>query len=338
MIDSEAAQSGSETDQRLYTPAPGEAQLTARAVIVGCLVGSVVSCTNIYIGLKIGWSFGASIISAVLGFSAFAAFGKRLSVLETNSAQTAGSAAGYMSSAAGLLAAIPAMNLLGFEISWPMLILWSLGVAFLGVFYAVPLRRQFVEIDKLRFPTGTATAQTIMAMFSEAAEAMSKARVLLLTGVAAGLFTLASHFVPVLESLPLHQWFSVPLLSILATWSFKVYLGPSLFGAGFLIGPRVVLSLVLGAIIAWGVLVPRRCRTTRSRRSSWRRWLASLFHVYGPLNRSSPMFPAHWQWESRSSSRLTTLWSCSMVWSPGGFGNKYPLSQQTSLRSPWRRV
>ncbi len=237
-------------DERLYTPAPNEAQLTARAILVGCLVGSVVSCTNIYIGLKIGWSFGASIISAVLGFSVFAAMGKRLSVLETNTAQTAGSAAGYMSSAAGLLAAIPAMNLLGHDIAWPMLMLWSVAVAFLGVFYAVPLRRQFVEVDKLRFPTGTATAETIMAMFSEAAEAMAKARMLIYTGLAAGAFTLASHFFPELEAPPLHEWVGIPLLATLATWSFTVYLGPSLLGAGFLIGPRVVLSLVLGALIA----------------------------------------------------------------------------------------
>jgi hypothetical protein len=122
-------------DERLYTPAPNEAQLTARAIIVGCLVGSVISCTNIYVGLKIGWAFGASIIAAVLGFSVFAATGRRLTVLETNTAQTAGSAAGYMSSAAGLLAAIPAMNLLGYEIAWPMLILWSLAVAFLVLCY-----------------------------------------------------------------------------------------------------------------------------------------------------------------------------------------------------------
>ncbi len=188
-----------------YTPAPGEAQLTARAVIVGCLVGSVVSCTNIYIGLKIGWTFGASIISAVLGFSLFSLLGslgkaRRLSVLETNITQTAGSAAGSMASAAGLVAAIPAMELLGFEISWPALMIWSLAVAFLGVFFAVPLRRQMVEVDKLRFPTGTATAETILAMASDAGDALLKARVLLWSGLGAGLFTLAYHFVPQPES------------------------------------------------------------------------------------------------------------------------------------------
>ncbi|MEO2046759.1 MAG: OPT family oligopeptide transporter [Pirellulales bacterium] len=255
-----------------YTPAPGEAQLTARAVVVGCLVGSVVSCTNIYIGLKIGWTFGASIISAVLGYSLFTMLGslgkaRRLTVLETNITQTAGSAAGSMASAAGLVAPIPAMALLGYEISWPALMAWSLSVAFLGVFFAVPLRRQMVEVDKLRFPTGTATAETILAMASEAGDAgaaLIKARVLIWSGLGAGLFALAYHFVPQLESPPVHLWLTQWMpdsaiaggIALAAAWSFKIYLGPSLFGAGLLIGPRVVLSLLLGSLVAWGILGP----------------------------------------------------------------------------------
>jgi uncharacterized oligopeptide transporter (OPT) family protein len=239
-----------------HIPAADEVQLSFRAVAVGCLVGSVVSCTNIYIGLKIGWTFGASIISAVLGFAAFSLTHRRLSVLETNIAQTAGSAAGSMAPAAGLVAAIPAMAMLGHTIPWPSLMLWSLAIAFLGVFFAVPLRRQMVEVEKLRFPTGTATAETIMAMHGEAAAALAKARVLLWSGIVAGAFTLAYHFVPQLESPPLEQWIGWSGLAIAATWTFKLYLGPSLLGAGFLIGPRVVLSLVLGAVVAWGVLGP----------------------------------------------------------------------------------
>ncbi|MCO4760856.1 MAG: OPT/YSL family transporter [Myxococcales bacterium] len=244
-----------ESDQK-YFPKPGEKQLTARAIIVGCLVGSVVACTNIYIGLKIGWTFGASIVSAVLGFAVFRLMGKHLSVLETNITQTAGSAAGSMASAAGLVAAIPAMNLLGYKISWTGLVLWSLAVAFLGVFFAVPLRRQMVVEEKLRFPTGTATAETILAMFSDAGEALAKAKVLIYAGLAAGLFTLTSHFVPQLESPPIYKWVDVAAITLAASWGFKLYLGPSLFGAGFLIGPRVCLSLLLGALIAWVGLGP----------------------------------------------------------------------------------
>ncbi|MCO6044383.1 OPT/YSL family transporter [Aeoliella sp. ICT_H6.2] len=231
-------------------------QLTFRAIVTGCLVGSIIACTNIYIGLKIGWTFGASIISAVLGFSFFAVINDRLSVMETNIAQTSGSAAGSMASAAGLVAAIPAMQLMGYQITWWELMLWSLAVAFLGVFFAVPLRRQMVLVDQLKFPTGTATAETITAMYSEASVAIAKARVLLFAGLFAGLFTLAYYFVPELEQPPIAEWTGVAVLATMSAWGFKVYLGPALLGAGFLIGPRVVLSLLGGAIIGWGILGP----------------------------------------------------------------------------------
>lgn len=239
-----------------YQPAVGEAQLTTRAILVGSLVGGVVGCTNIYIGLKIGWSFGASIVSAVLGYAFFAIIGKRLSVLETNITQTAGSAAGSMASAAGLLAPIPAMAMLGYEITWYALILWSLSVSFLGIFFAVPLRRQMVEIDRLRFPTGTATAETILALVSDAGDAVANARILISAGIFAAVFTLGYHFFPQIESPPIDQWTGIGVLMVAATWGFKVYLGPSLLGAGFLIGPRVVLSLLLGAILSWAILGP----------------------------------------------------------------------------------
>ncbi|MGE0791954.1 MAG: OPT family oligopeptide transporter [Sandaracinaceae bacterium] len=248
---------GSKHPEQKYVPQKDEPQLTARALIAGCLVGSIVACTNIYIGLKIGWTFGASIISAVLGFALFAALGKKLTVLETNITQTAGSAAGAMASAAGLVAAIPAMQLLDFELSWYQLMLWALAVAFLGVFFAVPLRRQMVEIDKLRFPTGIATCETVLAMNADGSDARSKASMLVISALVAGVFTLGTHFFPVLEGPPIHEWIpSVAFLATMAAWGFKLYLGPSLLGAGFLIGPRVALSLVGGAIIAWAVLGP----------------------------------------------------------------------------------
>jgi uncharacterized oligopeptide transporter (OPT) family protein len=39
--------------------------------------------------------------------------------------------------------------------------LWSLGLSFIGVFFAVPLREQTIIKEQLKFPSGTATAQMI---------------------------------------------------------------------------------------------------------------------------------------------------------------------------------
>lgn len=46
-----------------------EQQLTVRALVVGVLLGAVVSASNIYLGLKTGWTFGASLFGGILGFA-----------------------------------------------------------------------------------------------------------------------------------------------------------------------------------------------------------------------------------------------------------------------------
>ncbi|MCY4595242.1 MAG: OPT/YSL family transporter [Bryobacterales bacterium] len=250
-----AAESTPSASEQIYWPTADERQLTARSIIAGCLLGGIVSCMNIYMGLKIGWSFGGSLIAAILGFALFMSLGRSLSVLECNVTQTTGSAAGTMASAAGLLAAIPAMNLLGFQIPLPGMFLWALSIAYLGVFFAVPLRRQMIEVDKLRFPTGTATAETILAMFAKASEAVEKARALLWAGALAGAFTLLTYFIPDLE-MPPTEILGIGALTVAAAWGFQLYFGPMLFGAGILIGPRVGASLALGAVVSWGVLGP----------------------------------------------------------------------------------
>jgi len=236
---------------RIYEPEAGEAQLSFRAVLTGCILGAVVAAMNISLGLKIGWSLGGSLIAAILGYTFWMPF-KRLSVLETNIAQTAGSACGSMASTAGLLSAIPALAMLGTTLSWGQLVLWGTAVGFLGVFYAVPLRNQMVVLEKLRFPTGTATANTIQSMHADGAEAVRQAKVLLKFGVASGLFALGAYFIPQMESPPLE--FGV--LGLMATWTFKLYLSPVFFGVGGLVGMRVGASMLVGAIVAWGLVGP----------------------------------------------------------------------------------
>ncbi|MEZ4473816.1 MAG: OPT family oligopeptide transporter [bacterium] len=251
----------------IYTPEPGETQLSFRAVLTGTLLGSVVCAMNIYFGLRTGWSIGGSLIAAILSYSIFNILKPAVpfSRLETNIAQTAGSAAGSMTSTAGLLAAIPAMMILGFHLGWLELYLWAASVAWLGVFFAVPLRRQMVLVEKLRFPTGTATANTIVAMYASGADALRKSRALLMFAAGAGAFTLAKHFLPELEEPPLPTWFAswfgenalvTTLVAVPAAYSFTVLISPLMLGAGVLIGMRVALSLLAGALVAWGVLAP----------------------------------------------------------------------------------
>lgn len=243
------------SEDKLYQPQPGERQLSLRALLVGCSIGALVTAMNLYFGLRTGWSMGGSLIAAILSYSFFQVIKTKthFGVLETNIAQTAGSAAGSMTSAAGLLAAIPAMSLLGYKLTTLELFIWALSVAYIGVFFAVPLRKQMVVIEKLRFPTGTATAETIMAVFAKGDEALRKSKTLLYIALFSALLTLASYFISPLGHPPIMNWLG---LGVLAAWGFSVLISPMMFGAGILIGPRIGLSLLIGAVLSWGIVGP----------------------------------------------------------------------------------
>ena len=118
--------------------------------------------------------------------------------------------------------------------------------------FSVPLRRQYVVIEKLRFPTGTATANTIMAMFATADESIKKAKVPVNFGLFAFFYIVAAHFFHALERPPVAEIVGSSLLATLATWGFSVYIGPMLIGAGLLIGPRTGSSLLWLVLSAGG--------------------------------------------------------------------------------------
>ncbi len=49
-------------------------QLTWRALIMGSVLGGVLSLTNLYIGLKSGWCFGVAITACILSYAIWAGF------------------------------------------------------------------------------------------------------------------------------------------------------------------------------------------------------------------------------------------------------------------------
>lgn len=116
--------------------------------------------------------------------------------------QTVAVAVGSMPLSAGFVGVIPALETLlkpseggPLYLSMPKLIFWSLGIAFFGVFFAVPLRRQVIIKEKLKFPSGTATALMISVLHGsekggkalqseEGAEPMSSIEVATATAVA----------------------------------------------------------------------------------------------------------------------------------------------------------
>src|SRR5262245_63413771 len=121
--------------------------------------------SNVYVFFKTGWSLGVTLTACILAFAAFKlleVFGARpLGVLENNALTTVASGAGYMTGG-GNMAAFGAL-LMVTTVRPPQvpMVLWFAVIAALGVFAAIPIKRQLINREGLAFPTGTATAETL---------------------------------------------------------------------------------------------------------------------------------------------------------------------------------
>jgi hypothetical protein len=52
--------------------------VTFRAMFIGCCCGALVNASNVYLGLKTGWTFGASLFGAIIGFAILKPLAKAL--------------------------------------------------------------------------------------------------------------------------------------------------------------------------------------------------------------------------------------------------------------------
>ena len=90
---------------------PRLAEFTLKAVLAGLLFGVLFGAANAYLGLKAGLTVSTSIPIAVLSALLFKLFPKPGTILETNMAQTVGSASSSLAS--GTIFTIPALFLWG---------------------------------------------------------------------------------------------------------------------------------------------------------------------------------------------------------------------------------
>src|SRR5271157_2220638 len=165
------------------------AQLTWRAVLMGSALGGILSLTNLYIGLKSGWGMGVAITACILSYALWTSFVKiglartPMTILENNCMQSCASSAGY-STGGTLISAFAAFIMLnGHAMSVPLTLAWVFFLAILGVTMAVPMKKQMINIEQLRFPSGVAAAETLRALHSHGEKGMRAAKALGIAGL-----------------------------------------------------------------------------------------------------------------------------------------------------------
>jgi OPT family oligopeptide transporter len=318
---------------------PNATNLTVRAVVVGMLIGAAMSLSNLYVFFKTGWSMGVTLTACILAFGAFqllqaARIVRRpLGVLENNALTTVASGAGYMTGGGNMAAFGALLMVTTVRPDTFAMIGWFALIAALGVFAAIPIKRQLINQEGLSFPTGTATAETIASIHSAASGAgASKSRWLAGSAAFAAVLTWlrdAWHWIPGTLPLPLqlggHK---------LAEWTLSLKAEVVLLGGGALMSFKTGWSLLLGGLLTYAVLAPslveRGIVTAVSYKAivAWTLWpgaailvasgLTSFAIDYKSIARSFTGLAQIFGRGKRSDEGISAL-ECPEWWFPAGF-------------------
>jgi putative OPT family oligopeptide transporter len=227
-------------------------ELTVRGIILGVLITFVFTAANVYIGLKVAFTFATSIPAAVISMAALSAF-KNSSILENNIVQTVASAAGTLSATIFVL---PGLVIVGWWSGFPFWTTFWICAAggVLGVLFTIPLRRAMVTTSDLPYPEGVAAAEVLEVGHMIDPKASAETR-LGLTAVIFG--TIASVLMALLEATRLMagELRGAFRFGPCAT-SFSMSFSLALLGAGYLVGLSVGVAMLLGLAIAWLGAVP----------------------------------------------------------------------------------
>ncbi|MFI4882582.1 MAG: OPT/YSL family transporter, partial [Phycisphaerales bacterium JB064] len=163
---------------------PRYREVTIASIVFGLIVGAIMNAAITYAGLKIGFTIVGSAIAAVLGFGVLRGLLRKGTILETNIGQTIASAVNTPNS--GVIFTVPVLYLLGYSLAPTGLDFWLITLAcvagaVLGCAFIIPLRKQMIDIDRLRFPSPTGVAVIL-----KSPGAGAKKSVVLVAGIALG--------------------------------------------------------------------------------------------------------------------------------------------------------
>ncbi|GJQ30577.1 MAG: peptide transporter [Phycisphaerae bacterium] len=139
-----------------------------------------------------GWLAGSGVAAFLLFYALLRKPVSQMSILENNCMQSTASAAGYSTGAtiatmfgALLLLQEPGEGQTNADIKniaiQPVWVVagFTMLTGLMGVFLAVPLKRQMINHEQLRFPSGVAAAATLKSLYSGSKDAITKAYALI---------------------------------------------------------------------------------------------------------------------------------------------------------------
>src|SRR5881398_2187712 len=260
------------TEFEPYIPASSNLpELRALPIIIGTILGVIFGASSLYLVLKVGLTVSASIPVAVIAITLFGlskkAGGRDSTILENSITQTAGSAGESL--AFGLGVTMPAIMILGFDLEISRVMLVGILGGLLGILMMIPMRRTMIvgQHRELKYPEGTACAEVLKAAATETSRAAAgetraegsdeerDARhraFVIFGGFGLGLLYKALEISLKLWKDTVNFVFGAPLKA----GSAGAEISPELLGVGYIIGPRIAMTMAAGGVLSYLLLIP----------------------------------------------------------------------------------
>lgn len=216
-------------------------------LVIGILLSVLFSASTAYSGMKAGLTVAAGIPGSILGSVFIAIFAKEKGILGKTLLQ--GMASGGESIASGMIFVLPAILLIGSQVSFLEGFAVGVGGALFGIGAASLVYNYLIveEHGKLMYPESMAISETLVA--SEGAKDSIKFMGIGF-GIGGVITVLTSSFLNATNNVIsfVHESFY--------KWKFQLEVNPLLLGIGFIVGMEVSVTMFAGSILSNFAVMP----------------------------------------------------------------------------------
>jgi len=228
-------------------------EVTPYSVAVGLLMTILFSAAAAYLGLKVGQVFEAAIPIAILAVGISGALKRNNALGENVIIQSIGACSGVI--VAGAIFTLPAIYILGLDVSFWHMFFSSLLGGVLGILFLIPFRKYFVKEMHGKYPFPEATATTQVLVSGEGGG--SDAKILAISGLIGGLYdfiiatfgawaeTISTTFVGIGHT-----------IADKAKLVLKLNTGAAVLGLGYIVGLKYAFIICCGSLLVWLIIIP----------------------------------------------------------------------------------
>ncbi len=210
-------------------------------LIIGIILAAVFAASTAYSGMKSGLTVAAGIPGAIIGSMFIGVFAKSTGILGKNITQ--GMSSGGESIASGMIFVLPAIILIGSDITFLEGISVGIGGTLFGIGVLSLVYNYLIieEHGKLMYPESMAISETLVASEGGGDAIKYMGIGFVISGI---INVLTGSFLNIINNVVTY------IGSRFYKWKFSIEVNPLLLGIGFIVGLDVSLTMFAGSILA----------------------------------------------------------------------------------------